>query len=256
MSLEREVAPAAPWRQCAYVTLLLPARDLSSAEWIVADLKRFPKSVDSLVPPRFPSYVRVFHPAWRDPYGRQPVRWTEIAAVNGTTVHPAMQLNALAHDLRYLHDGQPGVYAIAPTEGSLPVEATTPLVEVLAAHTTTVERCWFAFWNGFGDTRADVRSAPTFAIPGRTYHLLAGPLAAARESAAGSVSRIQSPNLWWPDDRAWCVATEIDLNTTYIGCDDACREAILEEPTLEALRIDAAAGIDWRSDPLNPFPGE
>lgn len=51
-------------------------------------------------------------------------------------------------------------------------------------------------------------------------------------------------------------ATEIDLNTTYIGCDDACRAAILEEAILEALPIDPAAGIDWRSDPVNPWPGE
>jgi hypothetical protein len=249
------VAPWATRSQCVYVTLLLPARDLSPAEWIVADLKTFAKSVISLVPSGFPSYVRIFHPAWRDPYSRQPVRWAEIAAANGTSVTPAMQLHALAHDLRYLHEGQPGVYAAAPTEGSLPDEVVTPLIEVLAAHTTTAEKCWFAFWNGFGGTRADVRSAPTFTIPGRTYHLLTGPLEAARESAVLPPFS-QSPNLWWPDDRVWCVATEIDLNTTYIGCDDPCRQAILKEPALEALLIDAAAGIDWRSDPVNPFPGE
>jgi hypothetical protein len=49
---------------------------------------------------------------------------------------------------------------------------------------------------------------------------------------------------------------EIDLNTTYIGCNDACRDAILGNASLEALAIDPAAGIDWRSDPVNPWPGE
>ena len=66
----------------------------------------------------------------------------------------------------------------------------------------------------------------------------------------------QSANLWWPDDRAWCVAAEIDLNTTYIGCGDACREAILDESVLEALAIDPVSGIDWKSDPVNPWPEE
>jgi len=66
--------------------------------------------------------------------------------------------------------------------------------------------------------------------------------------------RDQSANIWWPDDRAWCVATEIDLNTTYIGCDDACRDTILALPGVEALEIDPAAGISWLSDPINPLP--
>lgn len=236
------------------MTRLCSASDVAPADWIVAELTTFAESVVSLVPSGFSSYVRVFHPAWRDPDHRELVRWAEIAAANGTTVSPAMQLHALTRDLAHLHEGQPGVYAKAPSEGSLPVELVAPLIAALASHTTTAERCWFAFWDGFGATRVDIRRAPTFALPNRAYHLLTGPLQAAGESAVEHHS--QSPNLWWPDDRAWCVATEIDLNTTYIGCDDACREAILEEPTLEALQIDPATGIDWRSDPRNPWPAE
>jgi hypothetical protein len=57
--------------------------------------------------------------------------------------------------------------------------------------------------------------------------------------------------VWWPDDRAWCVATDIDLNSTYIGCDDACRAEILALSEVEALPIDPATGIDYRSDLRN-----
>jgi hypothetical protein len=210
--------------------------------------------VNSLVPSGFPSYVRVFHPARRDPNGRQLVRWSEIAAANGTIANAAMQLHALTGDLRYLHNEQSGVYTQAPAEGSLPVELTQKLIDVLAQHTSSPERCWFAVWDGFGDTRPDISCAPTFSTPNRRYHLLAGPLDAALESAVES--RTQSPNLWWPDDRAWCVATEVDLNTTYVGCGDVCRDAITHTPSLEALAIDPAAGIDWRSDRVNPWPGE
>jgi hypothetical protein len=74
--------------------------------------------------------------------------------------------------------------------------------------------------------RADARHAPIFHLPARDYYLLAGSVEAVSETTAER-SHYQSPNLWWPDDHAWCVATEIDLNTTYMGCDDACLDEIL-----------------------------
>jgi hypothetical protein len=66
-----------------------------------------------------------------------------------------------------------------------------------------------------------LRACPTFRVPAREYRLLAGPIDAVAESVVDSPWS-QSPNLWWPHDHAWCVATEIDLNTTYIGCTEAC----------------------------------
>lgn len=240
------------------MTQLVRASDVAAAGWIVADVKTFGESVFSLLPSGFSAYVRVFHPAQRQVSGDELtlVRWTDIASANGTQVSPAMQLNALAREVvRSQHHAQPGVYDVAPRVGSLPAELATPLADVLARHTGTPEQCWFAVWNGFGATRADVRSAPTFLLPAREYHLLVGPVWAAVESALDPPSD-QSPNLWWPDDRAWCVATEIDLNTTYVGCNETCRAKILTAPGLEALPIDPRAGIDWRSDPVNAWPGD
>jgi hypothetical protein len=104
--------------------------------------------------------VRVFHPARRDFHGDELVSWAEIAESNGTTVNPAMQLNALTHG--YWFDPQPAVYGEAPAMGRVPQEVMPVLVSVLAEHTATVDRCWFAFWNGYGDTTSDIRSAPTF----------------------------------------------------------------------------------------------
>ena len=34
--------------------------------------------------------------------------------------------------------------------------------------------------------------------------------------------KYRSPNIWWPDDRAWCVVTEIDFTWSYIGGSSAC----------------------------------
>jgi hypothetical protein len=63
----------------------------------------------------------------------------------------------------------------------------------------------------------------------------------------------ESPSLWWPDDHAWCVASEIDLDTTYIGCSEACRDDLLAVPEIEALSIDPATGITFDSDLVNPL---
>jgi hypothetical protein len=55
------------------------------------------------------------------------------------------------------------------------------------------------------------------------------------------------------------VATEIDSNTTYIGCSSACCAEIVSLREVEARPIDPATGISWRSDLVNeaeaPTPG-
>jgi hypothetical protein len=54
-------------------------------------------------------------------------------------------------------------------------------------------------------------------LPQRDYLLFEGPLEAATElgwNMQGGGFVPQSPNLFWPDDHAWCVASEIDLFCT------------------------------------------
>ena len=233
-----------------------PSADAKPAAWIVAALESFGESVVGLVPAGFAAYVRVFHPAYRrtPTGGLAPVSWRAIANANGREAHPSMQLIALTGNARLVDDGQPGVYDAPPREETLPPEVNRPLVDVLARHTTTPDRCWFAVWHGLGATRADVRQAPTFEVPLRGYYLLVGPIEAAGESVCDP-PREQSPNLWWPDDRSWCVATEIDANTTYIACDQPCCRAIVSRADLEAAAVSPDDGIRWNSDPVNPWPG-
>jgi hypothetical protein len=60
----------------------------------------------------------------------------------------------------------------------------------------------------------------------------------------------QSANLWWPADRAWCVVTDIDLMSTYVGGSHACIGEVLDTPGLEAVA--AAPGDLVAVDPINP----
>jgi hypothetical protein len=242
------------------VTQLRPGPDARPAEWVLAGLRGFAQSVLSLVPAGFARYVRLFHPAYRtvgEGSARRllPVRWSEIAAENGSRAHAGMQLAALTGSHASREAGQTGVFDVPPADGSLPPAAAAAVARVLARHTRTPKRVWFAVWEGFGDLPNEVRRAPAFTAPHRVYHLLSGPIDALTEGAYESAHR-QSPNLCWPEDRAWCLATEIDLNTTYLGCDAVCAEEIVAVPDLEAVLIDPATGIDFASDALNPTPAE
>jgi hypothetical protein len=233
------------------VSHLEPAQDARAADWLLAGLRGFGESVLSIVPAGFERYVRLFHPPYRRRNGQLlPVRWAEIAAVRGKRCHPGMQLHALT-DSYQLGNPPPPDFDHWPQLGSLPLPECRALATALTRW-TSAETAWFAFWNGYGDTRDNelLVSSPTFKAPAREYFLLTGPPHAATGKLPDS-GRFQSANLWWPDDHTWCVASEIDLITTYIGCSEQCCQALLDVPGLETLEIDPATGIDFDSDFLN-----
>jgi len=88
-------------------------------------------------------------------------------------------------------------------------------------------------------------------MPQRPMHLVEGPL-----DAIGEFFEFWrgAPNLWWPDDRAWCVATDVDLMTTYVGGHGATIEALLTDGQIEALPVPVDQPVDWEADTVNPLP--
>ncbi|MFT3865861.1 MAG: hypothetical protein QM729_16470 [Solirubrobacterales bacterium] len=63
--------------------------------------------------------------------------------------------------------------------------------------------------------------------------------------------RGQAPNLMWPDDRAWCVVSEMDFDSTLVG---GCRqliEELLSTSELECLSIDPGASLGEDADHIN-----
>ena len=69
-------------------------------------------------------------------------------------------------------------------------------------------------------------------LPGRDYLLYSG---AVDDALAFVDSEGQTPNLWWPADRSWCVASEIDLAWTYIGGSAELVRRLESESRIEVL---------------------
>lgn len=233
---------------------LVLATDLSPVRWIIEQTHGFAVNVGSLVPAGFSSYVRVLHPAYRQDAATptsDPTRitWAEIARANGRIIHSEVQFDSLGHAPL---PEQPDLWDAEPGEGTFPADLAAKLAAALGPHTATPDRCWFAVWDGWGDLEFSSLGAPTFQLPGRNYFLFAGPLSAAKQSLGGALGEDRPANLWWPNDRAWCVATEIDLNSTYIGGSDVCTTELLTTAGLEVVRASLTDGIQWDTDRINP----
>lgn len=139
--------------------------------------------------------------------------------------------------------------------GSLPVEHTAVLAAVLRDATQSPALCYYAVWEGYGEpsiiTFAGTGSAPPprekrrrrkfheppLVLPGRGYRVFSGPLDAATTSMSLSALGYQSPNLWWPADHAWCVASEIDLAETFVGGSRKCIDRVLADQRLRATEV-------------------
>jgi hypothetical protein len=252
---------------------LHPSADVTAADWLRPRLRRFGSAVAAVVPNGFPAYVRILHPA-QGPDNR-PVRWAEVAAWSGRTMHRLVQFHAIS---------RPGASAPInpgpwdgqdPPDGNLPAELLGILCTTLAQHTSTPTSCWFCLWDGYGWLHgspsaailgrhgpipvppafpAEVLDGPHVRLPSRDYLLFAGPLAAAPQlgwtDPYGSFFP-QSPNLFWPHDHAWCVASEIDLFCTLVAGSDELAEALVTNPRLEAWRVHPADPIAFDSDQIN-----
>jgi len=229
-----------------------PERDVSPGAWIAGSVRRSLSDVGSLVPPTFPAYARVLHPAVRfDGDDDVEVPWAEVAAHNGTVAHPLMQWPAITGSWDYLgQDDQPELWNDAPAEGHLPSAVAGRLAAVLAGHSGTPGDCFFGVWSGWGLVEAD---APTLDLPHRGFWLVRGPIELAAANLAPEPME-QSAHLWWPADRSWCVATDIDLLSTYVGGSAECVAAVLAAPGLEAVPAAADDGTFWSADTVNSLP--
>ncbi len=231
--------------------------DIKSAEWLYSLLERGRGSgtpVRSVVPNVFDKYARLFHPA-EDNKGRRTVRWSEVAAWSGRSVHPEMQWEAVCKPVSSTLDPKP--WSNPPLVGQCPREVLIPLTELLSIYTNSPQRCWVCFWEGYGGINEAIqrvnKAVPRIQLPDRSYYLLNVPLNKIAKGVFTDKNGLEplSPSLWWPDDRTWCVATEIDFRWTYIGGSQACINELLDHEQLENLATKPEHRGDYASDVVN-----
>ncbi|MFC9360907.1 hypothetical protein ACFTZB_30575 [Rhodococcus sp. NPDC057014] len=227
------------------------AADTTAGTWIVEHVHNFDHTVAALVPPVFPAYARIFHPA--STLDDKSVRWAAVAEANGTVAHPVMEWGSIVGS--WHTSEQEGMWHDSPSRGSLPVRTARALADVLRRFTGTPDHCWFAHWEGSGYITPP-SNYPRLPMPSRDMVLFSGSidLADIQFGADKQFPGGMSAHLWWPDDHAWCVATDIDLMTTYLGASAECVDAVLANAELEALPATPAQKVTWDSDTINPLP--
>ena len=217
-------------------------------QWILDAIHPFEYDVASFVPPVFEAYARVFHPAYeiQMPEPRYPVSWKAVAEANNRVAHPAMEWGSLVGSLDL--QSQPGLWDHPPDEGRLPVPTTEQLSRVLRQYSGT-DTVMYALWNGYGGIV--IENADLIELPNRPMYVIAGSIDDAADPF-GIPGR--TANLWWAGDRQWCVATDIDLMTTYVGAGARCIQAIVSSDVLEAMPVPSDQRVTWDADTINPLP--
>lgn len=225
-----------------------PASDARAADWIAPRLIADFGAVTRTIPSGFSAYARILHPA--DPGSGSSVRWSEVARRTGRTMHAQAQFDRIA--IASSSAGSDAdAHVDAPMRGDLVPDQLAALCAILRRHTPASRLCWYAIWEGWG--QLDLRAA-TFDLPHRRYYLFTGPL--------DDVTRFghwvtrdwflpRSPNLFWPDDRYWCVASEIDFDSTLVAGSADLIDDILRSPDLEAWPVGPRDSLAHDGDTIN-----
>lgn len=220
--------------------------------WIAANRRPFSDfAVGSLVPIVFDGYARVLHPAWAGP--GVPVRWETVAKWAGRQVHSLAQW-----DFLFRPKGEPSgpaPFVANPDRDGLPAQQLAALCDLVASHTSTPDICFVGVWEGYGWLADSEWSAsPTLRLDERTFLVRQGHLDLALAVGRSTASRgfsTERPSILWPADRAWFVASDPDLDSTYLGGSSALIEALLTHPDLEAWRATADDLVSIGSDEIN-----
>ena len=248
--------PPGPWVQPA--PGVEPAKDAAPAEWLRPRLleggAEVGTPVGAVVPTGYAAYARILHPVHGpDDAPDAPSMGSSDAAWSGRRLHPEVQWERLIQPAGDVGTAAP--WKDGPDVGDLPAVVAAPLVEVLRAHTATPERCWLCVWEGWGGWEDYAPEAARVELPSRGYLLMRAPIDAVVDGIAGGPREGHTgPSLWWPDDRTWCVATDIDFCWTYVAGSEACVHTLLEHPDLEALPTRPEHRGDMHSDTINPPP--
>jgi hypothetical protein len=202
-----------------------------------------------VVPEGIEAYCRIFHPEGPNYPDGSFRSWAEVAESNGRIAHPNMQFHVISRPMgNAAPDPMNG--GSGPSTGSLPPRERQRLLGLLRPETRTPEHCWFCIWEGYGNI--EVRG-PLVQLQSRNYGLYAGSIELAM-APLDTPWNDQSPNLWWPEDHSWIVATEIDYAWTYVGGSQRLIDNVVSDDLLEAMPVHLSDSPFLTGDTVNVDP--
>lgn len=189
-----------------------------STDWIDDACRSSPGTVGALVPNDFEAHLRIWPPPESDDF------WEAYAAVH-RAVAAAGERHTSTPDLAWfaIWDGHGWV-------GGTSVAWSTPPADSAEQRARRAEVARLRAENArrAAAVEAALAELPTVDRPHRRYHVVSGPLAAVGDLRAPDERRWQNPDLWWPDDRSWFVATDVDFWSLYVGGSSAFAADLLD----------------------------
>lgn len=209
--------------------------------------------VSMRVPSGFESYLRVFFPFQRKPDGSALQRddepslsWQAVANMTGAVAHGQMEVEGILY-------GGPRSAGISDDEvgDTLTDRQMLSLSESLAAHTSCPEDAFVGLWSGYRSVSHFIRRRPELDIDigNRNYLIYRGGVDLWREFRADGYMKV--PDLWWPNDLAWCFGSDTDLRWAFIGGTEECIGAIMKIREIESIRVGMREEMHFGMDKLN-----
>lgn len=249
--------------------------DIEAASWITARLTVRTNRVTDIVPSGFDAYARLLHPAQRSGRGQAPgpIRWREIAAWSGSQLAPLSQFHSVAFPPGPINEPPPWRYPYGPRQGTLTQADADVLIRILSAFTATPQSCWFCLGAMYGyepvvvladgTRRYDLVNPPDGArfvtetpmpeqayarakvqLPYTTCLLYEGSIEKALTGYPGRPAN-QTANLWWPEDRQWCVGSHPELLWTHIAGSQELVTRLCDEALLEVVQVPEDAFVTY-----------
>lgn len=215
------------------------------------------ETVGSLLPACFDDYVRLLHPAWlvapdaeegnvriAGGVSAKAVSWAEVANSNKKELEADTQWHAICgktitgDEVATERGGRGQKWTYPPDEGvMIGPTLVVPLFELLAGQTTSTMPCFCAFWEGH---QTAWHGGP-LALAGTRYRLFRGPFRdiakwlTQRDPGLGEAG--DTPDMLWPANRQWFLATPFERRSTYVGGAGDLTAAIREDNRLESFSV-------------------
>lgn len=243
--------------------------DVTVGDWLLARVGGR-EQVGGVAGTGFEAYARILHPvpaqrvdlSVADEWGMHPTLeetlwpWSRVAERVGAVMHPLVQWNRLA-DIHQGVDFADGWRVGQTRDGMLDPDLLAALTEHLAAGTTAPGDLVAGIWEGWGGLELH---GPRLEWPDREMVLvttsideLADPTWS--ERAGIGVEQGMSdigPQLLWPADRSWVLASEIDWDSTVVAGSRSLVEAVLADGRFEAFEVGEGDDLSWEGDRVNP----